>query len=59
MKQPSKSPNLQLNLPLLSVPATVIPDQRKDLTLALIELLLIAADEGVEPQNSGGGNDVE
>jgi hypothetical protein len=59
MKQPAKSANLQLNLPLLSIPATVIPNHQKDLTLALVELLMGAADEGVEPQGNGGGDESE
>jgi hypothetical protein len=59
MKQPPKSEKLQLNLPLLSVPATVIPDHQKDLTLALVELLLSAADEDIEPQGNGGGDESE
>ena len=59
MKQPAKSANLQLNLPLLSIPATVIPGHQKDLTLALVELLMGAADEGVEPEGNGGGDEPE
>ena len=59
MKQPAKSPQRQLNLPLLSAPTTVIPDHQKDLTLALVELLMGAADEGVEPQENGGGDESE
>ena len=59
MKQSAKSPNLQLNLPLLSAPATVVPDRQKDLTLALVELLMSAAEDGVEPQGNGGGDESE
>lgn len=59
MKQSVKSPNSQFNLPLLSAPATVIPDHQRDLTLALVELLMSAADEGIEPQGKGGGDESE
>lgn len=59
MKQSVKSPNSQFNLPLLSAPATVIPDHQQDLTLALVELLMSAADGGIEPQGKGGGNESE
>ena len=59
MRHPAKSPNLQLNLPLPTAPAAVIPDQQQDLTLALVELLLHAAHEGIEPQANGGGDESE
>jgi hypothetical protein len=60
MKQPAKSPNRQLNLPLWSAPATAMPDEyQKDLTLALVELLMSAAGEGGEPQEDGGGDESE
>ena len=55
MKQPAKSPHLQLNLSLLNVSATAVPDDKqRELTLALVELLISAAGEGAEPQPNGG-----
>jgi hypothetical protein len=58
MKQPATSPNRQLCLPMLSAPATVMPeDEEKDLILALIELLMAAAREGGEPHSKTGGGD--
>lgn len=48
MKPPSqrRRPSAQLNLPLLNVPASVLPDDRQsELALALVELLVSAAKE--------------
>ncbi len=59
MKQPVKSPTLQLNLQLVSTPAMVIPDRQKDLKLALVELLMTAADQSAGPQGNGGGDESE
>jgi hypothetical protein len=59
MKQSVKSPNSQLSLPLLSATTTVIPDHQQDLTRALVELLMSAADEGIESQEKGGGDESE
>jgi hypothetical protein len=54
MKQPTKSSPLQWNLSLLNVSATAIPDDRqRELTLALVELLISAAGEGAAPGNGG------
>jgi hypothetical protein len=54
MKQPTKSSQLQWNLPLLNVSATAVPDDKqRELTLALVELLISAAGEGTEPGNGG------
>jgi hypothetical protein len=40
--------------------AIVIPeDKQRELTLALVELLISAADEGVEPQANGGEDESE
>ncbi len=60
MKQPAKSPHLQLNLSLLNVSATAVPEHKqKELTLALVELLISAAGEGVERQANGGEDESE
>ena len=60
MKQPAKSPNRQLNLPLVSAPATVTPpEDQGDLIRALIELLMSAAGEGSETKVHGGGDESE
>ena len=60
MKQPAKSLHLQLNLSLLNASATAVPDDKqRELTLALAELLISAAGEGVEPQANGGEDESE
>ena len=47
----------QLRLPLLNIPATVVPpDQQADLILALVELLLGAA-RTLTPVSGDGGLD--
>jgi hypothetical protein len=46
MKRSAKSLYPQMNLPLLNVPATTTPDeQQNELTIALMELLISAAEE--------------
>jgi hypothetical protein len=47
MKRPRRpGPSAQLNLPLLNVPASVLPDDKQaELVLALVELLVRAATE--------------
>ena len=60
MKRPEKAPNGQMNLSLLDVPATTVPnDKQKELTQALKELLMSAARENVEQQENGGENESE
>jgi hypothetical protein len=60
MKQPHRPPHLQLNLSLLNASATAIPDgKQRELTLALVELLLGAAGEGAQAQTKGGDNESE
>jgi hypothetical protein len=55
MKEIRKPSDRQLNLSLLNVATTVVPDNKhKELTLALVELLIRAAGEGVRPQANGG-----
>jgi hypothetical protein len=55
MKQPAKPPYQQLNLSLLHVSATAVPvDKQKELTLALVELLISAAGSGAQPEANGG-----
>jgi hypothetical protein len=60
MKRPAEMSHLQLNLSLLNASATVVPDgKQRELTLALVELLISAAGEGVNPQANGGGDEPE
>lgn len=59
MRRPVE-PSLQLNLSLLSATASVIPgDKQKELTLALAELLISVAAEGVQPPANGGDDESE
>ncbi|HEY1477771.1 MAG TPA: hypothetical protein VGF37_08815 [Chthoniobacterales bacterium] len=58
MKRSAKPLYPQMNLPLLNVPATEIPDdQQEELTIALMELLINAAEEKNEQQQKNGGKD--
>jgi hypothetical protein len=60
MKETRKPSDRQLNLSLLNVAATAVPDNKqKELTLALVELLISAAGEGVKPQPNGGRDESE
>jgi hypothetical protein len=60
MKQPQRSPRLQLNLSLRNTSATAIPAvKQRELTLALVELLLGAAGEGAQAQANGGDDESE
>ncbi len=60
MKQPAQPFHLQLNLSLLNASATAVPGEKQsELTLALVELLISAAGEGVKPQTNGGENESE
>lgn len=55
MKRSAKSLYSQMNLPLLSVPATATADeQQNELTIALMELLISAAKEENERAGNGG-----
>lgn len=60
MKEPERPPHLQLNLFLRNTRATAIPDgKQRQLTLALVELLLGAAGEGAQAQAKGGDDESE
>lgn len=54
MKRSAKSLYPQMNLPLFNLPATATPDeQQNELTIALMELLISAAEAKSEPGNGG------
>jgi hypothetical protein len=61
MKRSDKPLDLQMNLSLLSMPATTVPDdRRRELAQALMELLISAVrEEDVERQNNGGEDESE
>lgn len=60
MKPPAPRLSLQLNLPLLNVPACVVPnDKQAELILALVELLIGAAHATVRDTSDGGDDDCE
>ena len=62
MKPPSRRlrPRAQLNLPLLNVPASVLPDDKQvELVLALVELLVSAAKEQCRSECHREGGDDE
>lgn len=60
MKRPAMPTNLQFNLPLPDAPAAALPsDKRRELALALVELLLSAARESESRQKRGGGDEPE
>jgi hypothetical protein len=58
MKRPDKPLDRQMNLSLLSMPAATVPnDKQRELTQALMELLISAISEDVEQQENNGGED--
>jgi hypothetical protein len=58
MKPSAKPLCPQMNLQLFSVPATAMPnDQQKELSLALMELLIKAAEVKNEQPTNGGENE--
>jgi len=60
MKRSAKALCPQMNLPLLSVPATATADeQQNELTIALMELLIGAAKEENERAGNGGEDESE
>jgi hypothetical protein len=60
MKQRAKRLGPQMNLPLLKPAATIVPNgKQEELTHALTELLINAAQENVKPQSKGGRNESE
>jgi hypothetical protein len=58
MKRSAKSLSPQMNLPLLNLPATATGDEQpNELTIALMELLISAAEEENEhEENEQAGN---
>jgi hypothetical protein len=51
---------MQFNLPLLDAPAVSLPDDKeRELTLALVELLISAARESAGQPAQGGGSEPE
>jgi hypothetical protein len=60
MKQSTKRLSPQMNLPLGSMPPARNPeDQREDLTVALMELLIGAAEERHRQPGNGGEDEPE
>jgi hypothetical protein len=60
MKPSPPRSSLQLNLPLLQVPASVIPgDKQPELVVALVELLLAAVVEPADTRIDGGDHERE
>lgn len=58
MKRSAKSLYPQMNLPILNVPATALPDeQQNEVTIALVELLISAAEQEENEQAGNGGED--
>jgi len=58
VKQSIPQANLQLNLPLLDVPVAVLPsNKQRELVLALVELLISAANEKTGHPASGGSDE--
>ena len=59
MTRHAKPLDLQLNLQLVDTPKTVIPDSKqRELSLALVELLVGAA-QANNQQEDGGGDELE
>jgi hypothetical protein len=60
MKRSARPLCPQMNLPLVNVPSAVIPDdQQKELTPALMELLIKAAQGKIVQQENGGEDEFE
>jgi hypothetical protein len=58
MKRSEKPINPQLYLPILTVSKAAIPDEKqKELAVALVELLISAAQEGDDERRASGGED--
>jgi hypothetical protein len=58
VKQSIPKRNAQLNLPLLDVPATVLPDNKQqELVRELVELLMSAANEKLDQPISRGSDE--
>jgi hypothetical protein len=60
MKRPAMPHNMQFNLPLPEAPAAALPDgAQRELSRALVELLVSAARESVSNPIQGDGNESE
>jgi hypothetical protein len=60
MKRPAKPLYPQMNLPLFHLAATATPsEQRKELTSALMELLINAAEVKSQPPGNGAADESE
>jgi hypothetical protein len=60
VKRPTQPSGLQLNLPLLDTPAAAVPEgKQKELTLALVELLISGFQDSVPSPTTGGGDEPE
>jgi hypothetical protein len=61
MKRPEKPIQLaQLHLPLLTASkAEISDDKQRELAVALVELLISAAQENEEAKTNGGGDELE
>ena len=60
MNRPAKLPHSQFNLLLVDAPKVVIPDEKqRELALALMELLIKAAQERYAGTANGGGDERE
>ena len=61
MKRPEKPIQLaQLHLPLLTASkAAISDDKQRELAVALVELLISAAQENEETKTNGGGDELE
>jgi hypothetical protein len=60
MKRPAKPLYPQMNLPLFHLPATATPsEQRNELTSALMELLINAAEAKSQPPGNGAEDESE
>jgi len=63
MKRSTKPLYAQMNLPLCNVPATATPDEQhnepNELTIALMELLISAAEVKSEQPRNGGEDESE
>jgi hypothetical protein len=53
MKRSATAPKKQLNLPLLDAPTVAAGDEQKELTVALVELLIHAAQGELKIQPDG------
>jgi hypothetical protein len=58
MKRSATPLKEQLNLPLLGAPVTIVSrDEQKELTVALVELLIQAAQRDLKTHPNGGKNE--